>query len=301
VIPILLIVVGAILIVVALTPDKGSTVSDSQPVLFGLSILMWGGAVYLFITACTSPPLTAVWHVVISIGLAIAAYKMWGNAKGSTQELHLNSKIAVKQKEMAYDYELTREKQIEKENKDRVDLAAAQRETQLQAEDVRKKELDLQNELVERGIEHGLIPADVSEVNKAQFLSDIKQKAYKQEILDDLDAGDLYEISEQRVLKKLTNLLTEQIRERHQIEEGDDPPKVKEALLARYDKNITFLEAEIDARQAGLLLPKNQEETLRIGEGEGDSPGQGKSEVQGVQEQIPPQRRRGRPRKNPAE
>lgn len=299
-IPILLIVVGSILIVVALTPDKGSAVSESQPALYGLSILMWGAAVYLFITAW-SDPWTGVWHIVLAIGLAIAAYKMWGNAKESTQEVHLNSKIVVKQKEMDYDYELTREKQIKKENQDRVDLAAAQRETAFQAEDVRKKELELQNELIQRGIEHGLIPVDVSEVNKAKFLSELKRKEYKQEILDDLDAGDLYEMSGQRVLIKLTDLLDEQVRKRHKIEESNDPPKVKEALLARYDKNITFLEAEIDARQAGLLLPQNKEETLRIGEGEGDSQGQGQSEVQGVQESVSPQRRRRGPRKNLAE
>jgi hypothetical protein len=60
------------------------------------------------------------------------------------------------------------------------------------------------------------------------------------------------------------------------------------------------LEAKIDERQAGLLLPPNGQEAKRIGQGETDSPGYSEPEIKAVQEQAPLKRGRGRPRKNPA-
>jgi hypothetical protein len=92
-----------------------------------------------------------------------------------------------------------------------------------------------------------------------------------QEIVQDLDAADLLEISEQQLLKKLRGNLNELYRERYQIEEGDDPPVVREKILARYDKDAGYLERLIDARQAGHFLQEDKEEVRRLAEGTPDS------------------------------
>ncbi len=109
-----------------------------------------------------------------------------------------------------------------------------------------------------------------TKVSEHERLTDINLKARWREINQDLDAADLVLMSEQQLLKKLTDNLTALYREQHQIKIGDDPPPVKKRILARYDKNIEYLESLIDAKQAGHFSSKDREEAGRFAEGAAD-------------------------------
>jgi hypothetical protein len=130
---------------------------------------------------------------------------------------------------------------------------------------------ELEQSLIAAGKQHGLPVEMVGEVNKAKYLSEIKLEENWKMIVQDMNAGDLLETSDHQVIKKLTEHLTEQIRDRYALSQSADPDEVKERLLKRYDKNIEFLEAKIDGKQAGLLSSENGKETLRLAEGETDS------------------------------
>jgi hypothetical protein len=104
-------------------------------------------------------------------------------------------------------------------------------------------------------------------VSEHERRTNIDIQARWEQIVQDLDAADLLEISEQQLLKKLRNNLTELYREQHQIKQGDDPPSVKKKILARYNKDIAHLERLIDARQAGLLSSEDRQEARRLAAG----------------------------------
>lgn len=136
--------------------------------------------------------------------------------------------------------------------------------------------LETDQELVK---EEGLSNLRISE---AQQMSDIGVSEHERrtsididarwkQIVQDLDAADLYEISEQQLLRKLRANLTDLHRERYQIEKGKDPPQVKKKILARYDKDIVYLDRLIDARQAGHFSDQDREKVRRLAEGSSDS------------------------------
>lgn len=107
-------------------------------------------------------------------------------------------------------------------------------------------------------------------VSEHERLTEINLQSRWLEITQDLDAADLVQMSEQQLLRKLTDNLTALYREQHQIEIGDDPPQVKERILARYEKNIEHLESLIDAKQAGHFSSQDREEAGRFAAGEAD-------------------------------
>ena len=196
-------------------------------------------------------------------------------------------RVEIKRAQNDYRVEKAREAQIQTEAELEIQLSHLRLQTAQDTEltnqailETNRRELDLRNHLTEVGKQQGLLANDVSEVNKTKYLSEIKLEENWKTIVQDLDAGDLLEISDQQVLNKLTSLLADQYRERHQIEIGDDPPQVKDALVLRYNKNIRYLEDKIDGRQAGLVLPKNRQETLGLGEGEAQGSGRGSEATQ---------------------
>ena len=106
------------------------------------------------------------------------------------------------------------------------------------------------------------------EVDKARQLAEIDIERRWKEIVQDLDAADLLHLSEQQLINKLTGYYEELLRKKHEIEIGADPEPVKNALLARYDKNIQSLEGRIDDRQDRLVLSENGKEVKRLETGE---------------------------------
>jgi hypothetical protein len=163
-----------------------------------------------------------------------------------------------------------REEQIETETQEELELARLRRETEAKAERARQKEVGLRERLIDIGTEKGLLPESVSSVNEHKYRTDIDLEKRWREIAQDLDAGDLLDLADQQLIKKQTVYLEEMYRRRYEIATGDDPPEVKEALLARYDKNIRHLEVKIDARQTGLLLSENGQEARRLTAGEAE-------------------------------
>jgi predicted transcriptional regulator len=134
-----------------------------------------------------------------------------------------------------------------------------------------------QEQFVNKATELGIDPVILSlteqsqiEVNKARQLAEIDIERRWKEIVQDLDAADLLHLSEQQLINKLTGYYEELLRKKHEIEIGADPEPVKNALLARYDKNIKSLEGRIDDRQDRLVLSENGKEVKRLETGEGD-------------------------------
>ncbi len=282
-----LIVVGVLLIVFALGYwiIRGGAEKQHQTYKV-ISVVLWITAVALVFTV-------TVWGIFLAIVSAIAAHQI-GKMDAYQNVVHgLKGKVEIKNEEMSLTTAEIRQQQIEKQTKADLDLADLQRETAKKLEHVRQTILDDARKKV-------LTPEAVSAVNEHKYRTEIDIDKRWKEIVQDLDAADLLEISEQQLIKKLTGYLAEQLRERHTIEIGKDAPQVKEALLARYDKNIAYLEAQIDARQTGLLLSENGQEAKRIGQGEADSEGYSEPEAEAVQEQVPAKRGRGRPRKDSA-
>jgi hypothetical protein len=191
----------------------------------------------------------------------------------------LSSKIEVKKKQAELQEHLIREPHAP----DKVRLKMLLEQIQANAE---RRRAELDNTLLETAKQTGLTPVEVVEINKEKYLSEIRlaeregviqqdtrrtrelteielEKRWR-EIVQDLDAGDLLDLSDQQLIKKQTERLEEMYRQRHELLYGPDPEDVKVYLLARYDKNIQHLEAKIDARQTGLLLPPNGQKTKRL-------------------------------------
>jgi hypothetical protein len=108
---------------------------------------------------------------------------------------------------------------------------------------------------------------DDLEITKHERLVQIELERRWKEIVQDLDAADLLEISELQLLDKMRERLVTLERERYQISKGQDPKPVKKRILARYSKDIKFLGDLIDARQAGRILSKDKETARRLAEG----------------------------------
>jgi hypothetical protein len=233
-----------------------------------ISYLLGGLSFLMVLFACRGGPFL----LVLAIGLGFAAYMVGQEASKAHAEERQNLEHEIQVKELGIRKGKLddREKQLEEETKDELELAKLRRETEAKAERVRQEGFDLQSYLIDLGKKLGLLPEAVSAVNEQRYRAEIEVERRWKEITQDLDAGDLLDLADQQLIKKQTERLEEMYRRRYEIANGDDPPEVKEALLARYDKNIRHLEAKIDARQTGLLLPANGQETLRLGEGEAD-------------------------------
>lgn len=233
-----------------------------------LSYLLWGLSFLMFLFMCSGGPFL----LILAIGLGVAAYAMGQEAKNAHAEERGEKEHQIQLQELGIRKKKLdkREEQLEEETKDELDLAKLRRETEAKAERVRQEEFDLQSYLIDFGKKLGLLPEAVSAVNEHKYRTDIEIERRWREITQDLDAGDLLDLADQQLIKKQTERLEEMYRRRYEIANGDDPPEVKQALLARYDKNIRHLEAKIDARQTGLLPPANGQETFRLGEGEAD-------------------------------
>jgi hypothetical protein len=96
------------------------------------------------------------------------------------------------------------------------------------------------------------------------------------EILQDLNAADLESIATRQVAKKIRDELVEARRERHSIEQGLDPPAVKEAILKDYDNYITNVTRQYHAIETRLLQEADWKdaggETERATDGRAGSP-----------------------------
>lgn len=117
--------------------------------------------------------------------------------------------------------------------------------------------------------QHGVTPEAIIQVNTERLMGQVEAEKKKEldrleaakrreEIKDELDAGDRLQLAEADQIELLRDKLEKVLEKRYQIAESDKySPEHKDRLLARYDKDIQYLEARIDALQDGLLLPEN--------------------------------------------
>jgi hypothetical protein len=224
--------------------------------------------------------LTSQEHFFAIVASVILAFFFGGLCERAYEAEHkqLVQKTEIKTVQMQFKTQLVRERQIEKEAELELELMDIRRDTEAKSEitkqralETAQRELELQNHLIGIGIQQGLQANDVSEINKHKYLKDVDLEVRWKEITQDLNAGDLLDIADQQLVKNLTGRLEEWYRHRYSLSVGNDPEEVKSALLARYDKNIRYLEAKLDAQQAGLVLPSNGKEVRRIAEGSSDS------------------------------
>jgi hypothetical protein len=234
-----------------------------------ISYALWGVCLVTFMLTCQGG--AAPFIIAIASGVAAYVFSQKATTAHAEEREELEHQIQVKDLEFTITKQDIREEQIEREAKLEIELRELQQQGALKAEHVRQKESDLQGHLVDIGIEQGLKPEAVSAVNEHKYRTEIDLDKWWKGITQDLDAGDLLDLSDQQLIKKQTERLEEMYRRRYEIANGDDPPEVKEALLGRYDKNIRHLEVKIDARQTGLLLSENGQEARRLEAGEADS------------------------------
>jgi hypothetical protein len=276
-----LIVVGTAMIVLVVWNIK----PDSRPVASTLAVSMWLLAAFLFITMWTSAsadPWSVMWHLVISIIFVVAGFRMWTVAVQATEESEIDKK-----RKLLFAKSFLRGEKIKDPYVEEIAMEALRDEREVANKHRQQTRLD--TGLIQTGMQKGLTPEEVVAINREKYLADIRLQERAailnqdvvqaktmalialetrwREIQQDLDGGDLLDLSGQQVVNKLTGYLEELLHSKHAIEIGNSPPTVKTALLARYKKNIKHLEATINARQAGLLLSTNGQKTKRLGSG----------------------------------
>lgn len=245
--------------------------------------------------------------LVLSVVLFLVGDSLWKSAEDYLETE--NDELELKRQIEFGKNELTKEKfrgtQIVYEAEQDRKLIDVTRDTSIKSQytaqvglTTAENELQSQQQLIEMGAKTGMLGADVAAVNKAQALSHIKVQEDFESAVAQLRAGDILETADQQVIKKLTSDLLEETRKRQQMLDGDDAPDVKKVMIERYDKNIQALEAQIDARQSGLVLSPHQEEVDRITEGSPDVPRHHSEDDEEDKVQLPVKRPRGRPRKN---
>jgi hypothetical protein len=216
----------------------------------------------------------------VGVLLAIAGFTMLRSAANAyeTERHEASARVDIKQSQIAFKAEVVRESQIQSEAARALELQSIRQETESKAEVIRQKsldvaqtELDLQKHLLEIGKQQGLRPDAVSSINEHKYRTEIDLDNRWKEILQDSNAADLALIGDHLVIKKLREELTKARKERFAIKTGDDPEELKQELLADYDKFISRLEAKIDARETGHLLPENRKAQGRLTEGTPDS------------------------------
>lgn len=125
--------------------------------------------------------------------------------------------------------------------------------------------------LIEQAMTTGLSLELDQHARQAKLLSDVAVDEHARrtaidlesrwhQIEQDLKAGDLYQLTERQVARRIIDELAQTRRERHQIAQGSDPDDVKAQILSDYDKHIANLEKHLDARHTRLLSAENQEE-----------------------------------------
>lgn len=145
------------------------------------------------------------------------------------------------------------------------------------------------------------------ESDKEQRLSNVRVSEHERKtqidiekrwstVKQDLDAADLFDLSEHQLLNKLRDELIQMVRAQARFQDGDDLPIVKERINTRYEKDITTLEKLIDERQR-LVLSQDKEEAERTGTNDTESRGHSQAENPANTDEIPPPnpRRLGRP------
>ena len=262
------------------THPEPITAGETQSVYRLLSIGLWIACVLLIATACSASNGANIWaHIILGVGAGVAAsgFGRKANEAYETEKRETGYAVEIKSNQIALRANEEREKQIEEEAQRALELQRMRQETAAREElarqqeiEAKKKEQALRERLIEEGIKKGIPPEAVASLNEHELRTKIDSQNRWVEIVQDLDAADLLEISEQQLLKKLRGNLNELYRERYQIEEGDDPPVVREKILARYDKDAGYLEGLIDARQAGHFLQEDKEKVRRLAEGTPD-------------------------------
>jgi hypothetical protein len=251
-----------------------------RPLFTMLAYLSWVAVVYCLLAEGNIGKRIA-WAITFLIAGYI--FKHLAGSAYKEEATELTDKTDIKQRQAMYKEALIREPHISENVRVKMLLEKIQQKNE-------QRKLELERHLIDVAEENGLTPLEVVEVNKEKYLSEIRlaeregtihqdirrqrelseievrkhreltnidlEKRWK-EIEQDLDAGDLLDLSDQQLIRKQTEHLEEMYRRRHELLHGPDPEEVKVYLLARYDKNIAHLEAKIDARQAGLLLPEN--------------------------------------------
>lgn len=247
---------------------------------------------------------------LLMFAVAVAGYVFYQNA-ANYHELELEGIDDAYELEVAKNnLRIARErgKHIDREAAKKVRSLHQQLDTDLQMGEVQqeeiqssRKQIELRNTLIEQGNRRGLTPEYVVDVNKAQVLSDMGVEEGWKKAVAALRAGDILETADIQVVKKLTDDLAEEVRKRQAVIDGDDHPDVKRMLVIAHMKNISHLEAKINARRTGLVLPQNGQEALGSGEEDTDLGRYSEPETERDKVTTPVKRPRGRPRKNPAE
>ncbi len=136
----------------------------------------------------------------------------------------------------------------------------AETETFLALKKAEQQEFGLRKELAAVAAEKLLSVEDWSAVQKHHYMTQIDLKKRGDEIQQDLDGADRYELTQHELINKLTIQFNQLVKERRKIELEEKDEYVKGQLLARHDKNIKVVEQLIDGRQTRLLLSENGQE-----------------------------------------
>lgn len=287
-------VVGIVIVVIGLVllrsgqssgPVKEPSFPISGYLLYGLGAgLCVAGAYFLILVPSASYALPAI-YIGIAIALFITAKKVFSVAStaGKRHAENMAAYAAAKASHAQYE-----RNQIELENARRhaaeqAELDALKREverkrlvvdyslideeerTRITEHQTRQRELGLRRQLADAAERYGLDVDGVIDVNKHQYKSEIDLQERAAKVNQDLAAADRLDSSQQReIISKLRTEMEKLLRERSRVEKKEKDEFVKQRLLARYDKDIENLEAEIDARGARLVLSENGKETRRL-------------------------------------
>lgn len=240
-------------------------VESSQNLHYIGSIVLWIISIGLLVTGCaaskTDPP-ALVWHTVLSIVFGVFAAKLWwsGRSAYETVESNTRSEVEIQQNRNALRREIIRGKHVARETEEEAVLGTLRRETEAKAEvtrqralDTAHKEFELRDQLLDVGMQKGLTPDAVVEVNKHEYLnqSDIeKDHQMRMNELKGILAVKLFAHTKQ---KELRLMIKELLVERHKIQTSKLPKSVKTEYLAILDDTITAHKGAYNVGQNRLL------------------------------------------------
>lgn len=283
-------------------------------VLYACGAAMFGVAVYLFFSVANQTGYNKFAYFAMSVALVIAGVKLCKAGYEFQQKYALNMKAYAEAMSSRVQHERNK---IELENarrkaQEQAELDASKRALELKRLETDRRlvneeertriiehmtkqaELELRHKLTSVGEEYGLDVDGVVDVNKHRYKSDIDLNARAAKTKQDLDAADRLDSTQQRqIINQLRAELEGLLRKRSQTEKEEKDEFVRERLLARYDKDIENLEAEIDARGARLVSSEDGQETRRLAAAPPDSRADSGPEVEAGEKFLPtPQRRR---------
>lgn len=164
-----------------------------------------------------------------------------------------------------------------------------------------REEQALRQGVIEESKKTGLLPDVIIAVQTERELGRVKTEQKYEETIAVIGAGDILDTKDVQVIKKLTTDMIEQAELRQKaIDNPNMAPSVKELAVAQYTENIEHIKRQINERR-GLVQAPNGQKTIGTGEGVADLGGLKEQGDEAPQVQVPAPRRRGRPRKNPAE